>query len=158
MASGPTRAMRTVTGNFPSVELETIFRSDDPKHLEFLGTIRKQQPAKRYLYNYFEGRMLPDSFERAVAYGLRLAKNSGKIFFWLCVTNPGADTVNRAALSLLGITEEQLSTGFPGDPKVKAGPIYVKEGLFLRLTRNLDKPRGFVNGAIGEVVHKSLFF
>ena len=62
--------------------------------------------------------------------------------------------MNSAALSLLGITEKQLSTGMQGDPKVQAGPIYIQAGLFLRLTRNLDKPRGFVNGALGEVVEK----
>ena len=86
--------------------------------------------------------------------GCDLQKPSIRFFCWLCVTNAGADSVNRAALSLLGVTDEQLSVGFPGDPKVQAGPIFVKEGLFLRLTRNLDKPRGFVNGALGEVVHK----
>jgi hypothetical protein len=148
------RAMRLATSKYPTVTLDTMYRSDDEPHLDFLRAIRTKQPAKKYLYEYFEGRMLPDSLKEAVAYGLRLGQTQRKIFFWLCVTNPGADEVNRAALSLLGITEEQLSTGFPGDPKVHAGPIYVKEGLFLRLSRNLDKPRGFVNGAIGLVVHK----
>ena len=34
-----------------------------------------------------------------------------------------------------------------------AGRIVVRAGLYVRLTRNLDKDRGFVNGAIGVIEH-----
>ena len=34
---------------------------------------------------------------------------------------------------------------------MKAGNIYLKQGLQVRLTRNLGKDRGFVNGAVGTI-------
>ena len=34
---------------------------------------------------------------------------------------------------------------------MSSGPIYLKPGLQIRLTRNLDKDRGFVNGAVGTI-------
>ena len=58
--------------------------------------------------------------------------------------------MNVAALRLLGIDDQDENLLY-GDPKVNAGRINVAIGVVLRLTRNLDKPRGFVNGAIGEV-------
>jgi len=123
-------AMRRVVANYPIIELTTIFRTKDPILLQFLKMIRTTQPPKSELSDFFKDRMLMSNLSEAVAFGLRLAERTGKVFFWLCVTNPGADKVNQAALRLLGITEEQQKSGFPGDPKVKAGPIYVKEGLF----------------------------
>ena len=44
-----------------------------------------------------------------------------------------------------------MKSGYKGDPKVSSGPIYVEPGLQIRLTRNLDKDRGFVNGAVGTI-------
>ena len=55
---------------------------------------------------------------------------------------------------MLGVnkTEDHLSA-LGGDPKiVKDGArLYIAKGVTIRLTRNLDKARGFVNGAIGQV-------
>ena len=53
------------------------------------------------------------------------------------------------------ITEADLaSRGFPTDPNVgKNGYIVIRPGTIIRLTRNIDKERGFVNGAIAIVVH-----
>ena len=83
------------------------------------------------------------------------AKWFGKPFSWLCVTNKGAEEVNRIALRIAGITEDELDSGFPGDPKVQSLNIVPRKGVHIRLTRNLDKDRGFVNGALG-VVHEVL--
>ena len=64
--------------------------------------------------------------------------------------------MNLAAISQLDppITEEDLiSRGFPTDPNAgKDGYIVIRPGITIRLTRNIDKERGFVNGAIAVVV------
>ena len=65
----------------------------------------------------------------------------------------GAEKVNRAALLHMGVTEDQVRGGYPGDPKINGDPIVADVGLCIRLTRNLDKDRGFVNGAIGRIHH-----
>ena len=55
-----------------------------------------------------------------------------------------------------GVTEEELATGYYPDPSGKVElRIVAKPGLVIRLTRNLDKQRGFVNGATA-VVYESL--
>ena len=96
-------------------------------------------------------RHLPRDMAAAVRFTM-LARAHGYNIQWLCVTNKGVDRVNQQCLLLQGVTSEMLETGFPGDPKVVASKIYVKVGLIVRLTRNLDKDRGFVNGATGEIV------
>ena len=46
-----------------------------------------------------------------------------------------------------------LRAGYPGDPSSKSSlRILCKPGLLYRLTRNLDKRRGFVNGALAVCV------
>ena len=70
---------------------------------------------------------------------------------WLTVTNGGAESINKAAIQSIGVTDDQLSNSPPGDPKVQSGPVYAKPGLMVRLTPNLDKDRGFVKRAIGEI-------
>ena len=92
----------------------------------------------------------------AVKYGLDIYAHTRKLFVWLCVTNKGVSDVNLAAMSQLDppITEEDLiNRGFPTDPNVgKNGYIVIRPGITIRLTRNIDKERGFVNGAIAVVV------
>ena len=91
----------------------------------------------------------------AVKFGLSIYDRTGKLFVWLCVTNKGVRDVNIAAISQLSppITEaDLLSRGFPTDPNVgKNGYIVIRSGITIRLTRNIDKERGFVNGAIAVV-------
>ena len=51
-----------------------------------------------------------------------------------------------------GITDKQLEKGYPCDPTSKSKlRIVAVKGLLIRLTRNFDKQRGFVNGAIAKV-------
>ena len=97
--------------------------------------------------------MLGPGLARAVRAGLEYGREHGVLFSWLCVTNAGAERVNEAALRLLGIDDRDENLMY-GDPKVNAGRINVSIGVMLRLTRNLDKARGFVNGAVGEVYAK----
>ena len=77
-------------------------------------------------------------------------------FSWLTITNKGAAEVCQAALDHEGITAEQLEGGYCCDPTTKSTMrIVAQPGLVLRLSRNFDKQRGFVNGALC-VVHESL--
>ena len=145
--------MRALCADIPCVELKTIYRTSDPELLSFLSIVRKEQPAKSLLRSFFRARLLSGSLRAAVAMGLRLSQeHDGMPFAWLCVTNKGASKVNEAALSLLDITEAELDSGYAPEPKIGGSKIILREGLCIRLTRNLDKPRGFVNGAIGVVM------
>ena len=58
--------------------------------------------------------------------------------------------IHHTALS--GVTSEQMQSGYQGDENAQAGKMFIKPGLWIRLTRNLDKSRGFVNGALAQVV------
>ena len=135
-----------------SVTLDTIYRSKDEAHLLFCNRIRDSQPDKPTLRSYFADRHLGNDLHDAVATGMAIQKRTGDIFVWLCSTNAGAAEVNKAALDLQGITDEDLATGYACDPASKSDtPIVAKPGILLRLTRNIDKQRGFVNGAIAVV-------
>ena len=47
---------------------------------------------------------------------------------------------------------EELQTGYLCDPESKSDlRILARPGILVRLTRNFDKQRGFVNGAVGVV-------
>ena len=81
------------------------------------------------------------------------SQKKGKPFTWLTATHLGTHEVCEAALRVLEVSEEELSRGFMCDPTSKSTlRIVAKPGILLRLTRNFDKTRGFVNGAVGEVV------
>ena len=52
-------------------------------------------------------------------------------------------------------TKESITTArdaYPCDVDYGGEPMIVRPGMWLRLTRNLDKRRGFCNGAMGQVV------
>ena len=56
-------------------------------------------------------------------------------------------------LDPLTTKEDLISRGFPADPNAgKNGYIVIRPGITIRLTHNIDKERGFVNGAIAVVV------
>ena len=84
---------------------------------------------------------------------MQLAEENGYPFTWLTNTNKGTSEVCAAALSLMGISEDELSQGYLCDPTQKSDlRILARPGIVLRLTRNDDKQRGFVNGALCNVV------
>ena len=87
-----------------------------------------------------------------MARGLQLEKERKQPFSWLTCTNAGASEVCEAALKLLGITQEELDQGYYCDPTTKSNlRMVAKPGVIIRLSRNFDKQRGFVNGALAEV-------
>jgi hypothetical protein len=49
-------------------------------------------------------------------------------------------------------TKIDNNQGVLGDPTAEAGMMVLEVGMRVRLTRNLDKERGFVNGNVGTVV------
>ena len=87
-----------------------------------------------------------------MADGMQMESATGKLFTWLTCTNAGASEVCLAALNMLGITRTCLENGYLCDPASKSDlRILARPGIVLRLTRNLDKQRGFVNGATAVV-------
>ena len=136
-----------------TVKLETVFRSTDNDHLVFLNRIREKQPDRATLEEYFAGRRWRDSLVECVQRGIEIAEASGKPFQWLTSTNKGASDVCEAALANMGIGAEALAGGYECDPNSKSTlRILARPGIMLRLTRNFDKQRGFVNGAVCHVV------
>ena len=140
--------------------LSTVHRSKDPKHLAFVSSIRDAQPSRQQILDYFDhgtgsSRFFTDdhSLDDWVRFGMQQQELHGQPFVWICNTNKGVATVSLAALRILGISEDDIHRdGFAGDPAVKGSlPILPRVGVWLRLTRNLDKGRGFVNGALGQV-------
>jgi hypothetical protein len=145
-----------ICSEIQKIELTVVHRTDDPKLLGFLQLSRVKQPERPIIREFFGDRLLSGvSLEAAVKFGLAIHKQTKKLFVWLCVTNKGVRDVNIAALSQLDppITKEDLvKHGYPTDPNVGKGQtMVVRRGLTIRLTKNLDKDRGFVNGAIAVV-------
>ncbi len=71
-----------------------------------------------------------------------------------CPASCGAE----AAVDLLGVTG---GISVVSDPEHGGGLLRVAPGVLLRLTRNIDKKNGFVNGQMGvvcEILHGPLSF
>jgi hypothetical protein len=143
--------MSSLLQKIVQVELKTIYRSSDPAHLLFLNKIRDAQPEKTLVAEYFRGRQWTGDLMAAVKRGLEMQTSIADAFMWLTVSNKGAARVNEAALQLRGISPRE-SEGYRADPNVTTDRIVPRPGILVRLTRNMDKTRGFVNGAIGEIV------
>jgi hypothetical protein len=136
-----------------SVVLKTVFRSTDNDHLVFLNRIRNKQPDRATLTEYFGDRHWEMDMREAVQLGMDMARQSGKPFTWLTSTNKGASQVCEAALAKMGISSTDLADGYLCDPNSKSNlRILARPGILIRLSRNFDKSRGFVNGAMAEVV------
>ena len=82
--------------------LTIVHRTNDPQLLEFLTQIRKTQPQKHTVKNFFQGRHMNQGLSLAVKCGLELQRLRGHHFMWLCVTNKGANEVNAHALEISG--------------------------------------------------------
>ena len=122
--------------------LKTAHCTDDPRLLLFLQTIRKDEPTRDFLRSFWENYVLPPDLELAVRCSRRLQELRGQHFMWLCVTNSGANKINDMALKVEGVTDEERKYGYDGDENAKAGKMFIRPGLMICLTRNLDKTRG----------------
>ncbi|CAL1165870.1 unnamed protein product [Cladocopium goreaui] len=134
-------------GRLRKVELQqhAAARSTDPYMLNFLAHARE----------FFAGRRLPRDLDMAVQRALRLERETGRDFTFLTVTNKGAKQLNlarlRAEFPEAARRIEALDGCIVGDPQAEAGLLWLQPGMRVRLTRNLDKDRGFVNGNSGII-------
>ena len=105
------------------------------------------------LLDYFEVlQWHPAALEHCVELGMRLAAEKHEPFTWLTCTNEGAAEVCRAALRNMGFGDAELAGGYLCDPTTKSDlRILARPGIIIRLSRNLDKQRGFVTGAVAIV-------
>ena len=147
-------------GHLRHVELlqHAFARSNDRALLAFLAHVRSHQPSRPQLLDFFRRRRLDSSPEEVTRNALRLEReNGGKRFTILTVTNAAAARYNAARLQVEfpQAYARRDRDGVPGDPTTGGGKLVFVEGMRIRLTRNVDKERGFVNGALG-FVHKVL--
>jgi len=73
---------------------------------------------------------------------------------FLTVTNKGSKKLNMERLQQEfpeAAACLQRGIGLPGDTNAGGGLMVFREGMRIRLTRNLDKDRGFVNGTLGTI-------
>ena len=139
---GKSGAMHRWCRGLHTITLRTIHRTKDMELLAFLGLCRTKQPSRKQLYDFFRGRRCrPGRLLHAVRAGRRLAEETGKPFMWLCVTNAGADHINRAMLHTLGLLEKAELLGFPCDPNSGESISFLRRlallfGLHATLTKN----------------------
>ena len=138
------------------MEQHEFARTQDPRLLEFLHTIRTTQPKIPYIKNFFGNHYLGTHLAKAVHACLSLRTRDETPVTWLTCIGKGAMEVNYEYLRQLGYgTAHEMAQqpdAYPGDIDYGALPMIVRSGMWLRLTRNLDKKRGFCNGAMGQVV------
>ena len=142
--------MRKVT-----MEQHEFARSKDPILLDFLSKVRKSQPTRQDLRAFFGSRYLGQNLREAVRKCLAITGSNGIPMTWLTCLTKGAAAVNYEYLYQLGYgTAEDIAKApdaYPCDPDYGSVPMIIRPGMWLRLTRNLDKDRGFCNGALGIV-------
>ena len=160
-------------GTLRHVELEQHehARSNDPVLLGFLDHIRLHQPETSVVEEFFgERRLAPgqncrkdEHIAATVEASMRLEEVTGKSFTFLTVTNAGARKINhtRCAMEFAGRDEvvNYYLYQMPADPEY-GGAVIAIVGMRIRLTRNVDKERGFVNGAVAQieyVLRKNVF-
>ena len=131
-------------------------RSTDRAMLDFLRHARCQQPSRETLGAFFADRFLPatSDLHAAAREVLRLEAATRKHCTVLAVTNKGAAQFNQARLALEFPEVAQAlaaGRGILSDPAYGEQNFIAVEGARVRLTQNLDKERGFVNGATGVI-------
>ena len=123
-------------------------RSIDPSMLGFLNEVRERQPSRRELQQFFAGRIWSQS--EATARAKEWEDQTEKSFTFLTVTNKAAASLNRARLAVDFPTEAELLANDAGIP-AENGNVLISSGMRIRLTYNVNKQEGFVNGNSGIV-------
>ena len=135
---------------YVKLEHHEAARSVDPDMLQFLEAARVDQPSRRALRAFFEGRILPRDLALATRAAVDIETQTNQKFTFLTVTNKGAADLNVARLGLQFPDAASLLRSGGGIPADK-DRIALGSGMRLRLTHNIDKERGFVNGNTGVV-------
>ena len=149
-------------GDLRRIELRAQQRCKDDELLAFLNHARLQQPTRRCLEDFFAGRRMPKDLDTSVGLAKEYEARTERAFTFLTVTNAAARDINRKRLErdFGNALKEIDARGVPGDTSAGGGQLVFAPGMRVRLTRNVDKQRGFVNGALGtveHVLHKSVF-
>ena len=151
-------------GTLRHVELQQhpLARSTDSELLDFLERVREHQPEKTDLIAFFGDRRLARGANcrddrdvaNAVAESVRLERETGKNFTFLTVTNKAAKKINHTRCAQEFAHHDRVINAdrhkVAGDPEL-AGEAVAIPGMKVRLTRNVDKERGFVNGALAVI-------
>eukprot|EP00971_Amphidinium_carterae_P321855 6397952-Amphidinium_carterae.1 len=121
-------------------------RTTDENMLEFLRHCRTRQPSRQTLETFFKRRLLPKKLDAATKASKKIELERGQVMTFLSVTNKGAAGINHSRLKLdypnaARIIEQD--GGLPADPSNGGNNVMLAPGMRLRLTRNLDKDRGF---------------
>ena len=129
-------------------------RYTDERMPDFLNWIRTHQPSRALLLNFFDGRKLSRTLDGAVAEALQLERTEGRKFTFLTVTNRGASALDEARVRKQFPEAQDLAStpSVPVDPAQCLKQLVFLKLMQVRFTKNLDKDRGFVNGALGTIV------
>ena len=135
---------------YVKLEQHEAARSVDPTMLQFLENARMRQPSREALLAFFQGRMLLTDVDIAARHALAVEAQSGSRFTFLTVTNQGAASLN---LGRLGIEFPEAAAVLRagGGLPAELDHVALDRGMRLRLTQNIDKDRGFVNGNTGLI-------
>ena len=147
---------QTAADLLPTIELQphAAARSTDPVMLNFLNSARLAQPSRSMLESFFDGRQFPQNAADAARQAREIQQHTGRQLTFLTVTNRGAAALNMHCLFLdfpAAATALRKGAGYPADTAFGQDKILIEVGMRVRLTRNLDKDRGFVNGNLGMV-------
>lgn len=144
-------------GVFPHVELKqhNYARSKDEDLLKFLNHVRLRQPTRRCLSDFLGDRLFSKDMGRAVNQVRDWEAEHGTNMTTLTVTNKAAADFNELRLRAdFPEAHARLDDdGVPGEPQAGSPSLVLQVGMRMRLTRNQDKERGFVNGALGVIRH-----
>ena len=125
-------------------------RTVDPAMLAFLEAARVRQPARQELHEFFADRIWSSNVKTAVQAAKEIEAASNKCFTFLTVTNKGAASLNMARLQLDFPEEAAMLTSGGGIP-AENEKVVIAPNMRIRLTHNVDKERGFVNGNTGVI-------
>ena len=125
-------------------------RTVDPAMLAFLEAARVRQPARQELHEFFADRIWSSNVNTAVQAAKEIEAASNKCFTFLTVTNKGAASLNMARLQLDFPEETAMLTSGGGIP-AENEKVVIAPNMRIRLTHNVDKERGFVNGNTGVI-------